>query len=393
MGREAKAEHNESYAPEKADSHTLGASLMWTSAIANTDMPFSAPWAEKYACGEKAVNGEWNWEYGIRRNVIEEGEHIRDRLLLAVYGAFSLAKKESKHSRRILNFLPFVLGKRESRRLLGDWIFSETDITKKRPFEDAIASGSWSIDLHYDDCKKGVDFLTTCRQPLYGRYYIPYRSIYSRNIPNLFMAGRCFSCTHVGLASPRVVNTLAQLGVAAGEAALLCGKYKCTPRDIYKKGYYRELQDRLGGDFPGRPDPKYAGWKIVDNESKEVKFNGPWHSSKCHNGEQIGDTMSYPGKGAISAVYPLDVKKAGRYSIKMSVPYFWKVEIPSQTLIEVSSGGETTKIKVDQTVEMGQWREIAVLNLEPGAELRINAEKSKGTVIADGFAIEEVKGL
>ena len=62
-------------------------------------------------------------------------------------------------------------------------------------------------------------------------------------------------------------------------------------------------------------------------------------------------------------------------------------------MIEVSSGGETTKIKVDQTVEMGQWREIAVLDLEPGAELRINAEKSKGTVIADGFAIEEVKGL
>jgi hypothetical protein len=75
----------------------------------------------------------------------------------------------------------------------------------------------------------------------------------------------------------------------------------------------------------------------------------------------------------------------------MSVPYFWKLEVPSQTLIEVVSGGETTEIKVDPTVEMGLWREIAILDLAPGAELRLNAEKSKGTVIADGFAIEPIK--
>jgi hypothetical protein len=391
MGREASSEHNETYAPEKADSHTLGASLMWTSSQANTDIPFSAPWAEPYACGEKAINGEWNWEYGIRNNVIEQGEHVRDRLLLAIYGAFSLAKKESKYSRRVLNFLPFILGKRESRRIMGDWIFSETDITKKRQFEDGIATGSWSIDLHYDDCKKGVDFLTTCRQPLYGRYYIPYRSIYSRNIPNLFMAGRCFSCTHVGLASPRVVNTLAQLGVAAGEAAVLCKKYGCSPRDIYKKGYYRELQSKLGGEFPGRPDPTQATWKIIDNEMSSVKFEGSWGSSKCHNGEQVGDKASYPGKGAVAAIYPLPVEKAGSYSIKMRVPYLWKVSVPSKTVFEVVSDNQTYEIEVDQTVEMGLWREIAVLDLAPGAYLRLNVSKSKGTIIADGFAIAPVK--
>jgi hypothetical protein len=364
---------------------------MWTSSQANTDIPFSAPWAEPYACGEKAINGEWNWEYGIRNNVIEQGEHVRDRLLLAIYGAFSLAKKESKYSRRVLNFLPFILGKRESRRIMGDWIFSETDITKKRQFEDGIATGSWSIDLHYDDCKKGVDFLTTCRQPLYGRYYIPYRSIYSRNIPNLFMAGRCFSCTHVGLASPRVVNTLAQLGVAAGEAAVLCKKYGCSPRDIYKKGYYRELQSKLGGEFPGRPDPTQATWKIIDNEMSSVKFEGSWGSSKCHNGEQVGDKASYPGKGAVAAIYPLPVEKAGSYSIKMRVPYLWKVSVPSKTVFEVVSDNQTYEIEVDQTVEMGLWREIAVFDLAPGAYLRLNVSKSKGTIIADGFAIAPVK--
>ncbi|MBR4616903.1 MAG: FAD-dependent oxidoreductase, partial [Kiritimatiellae bacterium] len=276
MGREAKSEYGEPSAPEKKDGHTLGASLMWTSAQANTDIPFSAPWAEPHAQGVSAIRGEWNWEYGIRRDMIAEGEAIRDRLFLAIYGAFSLAKKEASNSRLVLDNVPFLLGKRESRRLMGDWVYSERDVTEKRQFEDSIAAGSWSVDLHYDNCKKGVDFLTTCRQPHYGRYWIPYRSIYSRNIENLFMVGRCFSCTHVGLGGPRVINTLAQLGCAAGEAAALCKMREMLPRDIWRQGLVRELQRMLGGDFPGVPDPATKGWRIVDDETPGVTFTKEW---------------------------------------------------------------------------------------------------------------------
>lgn len=388
MGREAGAEFGEKYAPEKADSQTLGASLMWTSAEANTDMPFSAPWAEKHACGIKALQGGWDWEYGIRNDVIAEGEHVRDRLLLAVYGSFSLAKKDPGNARKILRFVPFVLAKRESRRLMGDWIFKESDVSGKRPFEDAIASGSWSIDLHYDDAIKGVDFITTCRQPHFGRYYIPYRSIYSRNIPNLFMVGRCFSCTHVGLGSPRVINTLAQLGVAAGEAVALCFKYDCRPRDIYTKGHYRELQDLLGGEFPGRPDPRLKGWAIVDDETSDaVLFKGNWKLKHNPNGEQVGDVSTFARKGAISAEYKLPVEKPGRYALKMRVPYSPFVKHPSSTQIEIVSNGVKKIIKVDQTEKMGEWREIGVFELDKGATLTINAKESKGTIIADGFAV------
>ena len=388
MGREAGAEFGEKYAPEKADSQTLGASLMWTSAEANTDMPFSAPWAEKHACGIKALQGGWDWEYGIRNDVIAEGEHVRDRLLLAVYGSFSLAKKDPGNARKILRFVPFVLAKRESRRLMGDWIFKESDVAEKRPFEDAIASGSWSIDLHYDDAIKGVDFITTCRQPHFGRYYIPYRSIYSRNIPNLFMVGRCFSCTHVGLGSPRVINTLAQLGVAAGEAVALCFKYDCKPRDIYTKGHYRELQDLLGGEFPGRPDPRLKGWAIVDDETPDVVFfKGNWERKHNPNGEQVGDESTFAKKGAISAEYKLPVERPGRYALKMRVPYSPFVKHPSSTQIEIMSNGAKKIIKVDQTEKMGEWREIGVFELEKGSTLTINAKESKGTIIADGFAV------
>ncbi len=392
MGREARSEYGEQSAPEKADGDTLGASLMWTSAEANTDIPFSAPWAEKWACGEKAVNGEWNWEYGIHHDQIADAEWIRDRLLLAIYGAFSLAKREPGNARRVIDFLPFVLGKRESRRLLGDWVLTEGDITSRRPFEDAIASGSWSIDLHYDDCKPGVDFLTTCRQPHYGRYFVPYRSIYSRNVTNLFMVGRCFSCSHVGLGSPRVMNTLAQLGVAAGEAAAMCRRLSCRPRDIWKDGRVRELQRMLGGDFPGNPDPSRAGWRIVDDEDPEVvRFDGKWGSCSCANGEQVGHSMRRPWKGAGLAVYALPVSAPGRFVLYGKVPYLWNVLHPSKTALVLRSGQTRTPLVWDQTVRMGEWHRLGEFDLQPGASLEIDPAASQGTVIADGFAIVPVE--
>ena len=399
MGREAKDEFGESFAPDKADGHTLGASLMWKSASANTDIPFSAPWAEPHAQGEEAVRGEWNWEYGIRRDMIAEGEAIRDRLLLAIYGSFSLAKKNPVNSRLVIDTLPFLLGKRESRRLVGDWVYSEKDVTEKRQFEDAIAAGSWSVDLHYDDAKPGVDFLTTCRQPHYGRYWIPYRSIYSRNIRNLFMAGRCFSCTHVGLGGPRVINTLSQLGCAAGEAAAICRERSLLPRGVWEKGLVRELQDRLGGEFPGRPDPALAGWAIVDDETPGVVLGDGWVFEHFANGEQVGDGSHCPPGGSGwgfsikpsvkcgDAVYPLPVAKKGRYELMGRCPYLHSADTNSETLMEVTSGGETFRLKVNQTVGMGTWQKIGEFDLEPGATLRIIPSESHGVVIADGFAL------
>ena len=296
MGREAKGEFGEDMAPDKADGDTLGASLMWTSAIANAPVEFSAPWAEPHAQRQVAVNGEWNWEYGIHRDMIAEAEEIRDRLFLAIYGAFSLAKKRPENANRILNFCPYLLGKRESRRILGDWIYSQKDVTEHKEFEDAIATGSWGIDLHYDNYRAGVDFLTTCQGPQFGRYWIPYRSIYSRNVANLFLAGRCFSCTHVGLGGPRVINTLAQLGVAAGEAAAMCRELGVTPRGIWKDGHVRKLQERLGGGFPGVPERKTAGWVIIDDENEGVKFGKGWKMSRNCNGEQVGGYAHFPSQ-------------------------------------------------------------------------------------------------
>ncbi len=391
MGREARDEYGEDRAPEKPDGDTLGASIMWTSANANQAVPFSAPWAEPHAQGIAAVNGEWNWEYGIHRDMIEDGEAIRDRLLLAIYGAFSLAKKKVENSNKVLNLCPWLLGKRESRRLMGDFVLAQSNVVQRTEFEDAIATGSWAIDLHYDDCKPGVDFLTTTKGDRYGRFYIPYRSIYSRNIPNLFMVGRCFSCTHVGLGAPRVINTLSQLGVAAGEAAALCKELGKTPRGIYADGCVRELQKRLGGGFPGVPEAKTKGWIIVDDESEGVKFGEGWRSGRNINGEQIGQFSHSPKSGAEPAVYPLPVESAGRYVLMGKTPYAYSAKPGSKTAFKLSSGGKDEEFFFDQAAGTGIWRKIGEFELAPGATLEIIPAKSKGYTVADGFALVPVE--
>ncbi len=388
MGREAKGEYDESRAPEKPDGDTLGASVMWTSADANAAVPFSAPWAEKHAQGIVAVNGEWNWEYGIHRDMIAEAEEIRDRMLLAIYGSFSLAKKRQANANKVLNFCPYLLGKRESRRIMGDWVYSQKDVTSTTPFEDAIATGSWAIDLHYDNCKKGVDFLTTCKGNTYGRYWIPYRCIYSRNVGNLFVVGRCFSCTHVGLGGPRVINTLSQLGVAAGEAAAMCKELGETPRGIYKGGHVRKLQERLGGGFPGVPEAKTAGWLIVDDESEDVEFGKGWRKMHNANGDHVGDWYHKAAdKSSETVVYPLPVKESGRYALMGKVPYLWFAKPGAKTMLEISSGGRTKAFTADPAQSTGQWVKLGEFDLEPGATLSIIPAKSSGLIVADGFAL------
>ena len=225
-----------------------------------------------------------------------------------------------------------------------------------------------------------------------GRYWIPYRSIYSRNVGNLFMAGRCFSCTHVGLGSPRVICTLSQLGVAAGEAVALCRELGETPRGIYANGHFRKLQDRLGGGFPGVPDQKTAGWAIVDDESAGVKFGKGWARRHNANGDQVGDYTHFPKAGAEAVVYPLPVEKAGRYTLMGKVPYSYGAKPGSKTTFKIVSGGKAEVFTFDQAYGTGSWQKIGAFDLAPGATLAIVPAKSKGFTAADGFALVPLQG-
>jgi hypothetical protein len=228
------------WSPEKEDIGVMGASVLWRSFEAETEQVFpKVPWALEVAAGHAARNGTWHWEF-ISNDLhqIDDAEKIRDHMLKGIYGSFYNEKQKPGTGNLKLEWVSYLLGKRESRRLVGDYIYTFSDMREARRFRDSVVMEERNVDVHYrqkllDESKP--DFLAEAMFYKVKRYYIPYRCLYSRDINNLFMAGRCFSCSHVGLGGPRVMRTTGQMGAAVGYAAYLCQKYGCNPRDIYEK--------------------------------------------------------------------------------------------------------------------------------------------------------------
>ena len=246
MGREARSEFVESLAPETADKLTMGASVQWYSN--KSDKPAVFPefsYGVKFdenTC-EKVTMGEWKWETGMNYDQIYDAERIRDYGLLVVYSNWSFLKNHlkdnEKYKNRSLEWVAYVAGKRESRRLLGDYILKQDDIDKNVYHEDGSFTASWSIDLHFPDPVNSKNFpgaefkAATVHNWIYP-CTVPYRCLYSRNIENLFMAGRNISVTHVALGTVRVMRTTGMMGEVVGMAASICNKYGCLPRQVYQ---------------------------------------------------------------------------------------------------------------------------------------------------------------
>jgi len=237
-GRESKAETKEALAPAKADRQVMGTSIMWYSVKTDEPSPFPyCPWAAQFneASCQRCTAGNWNWENGFFRDQVTEAEYIRDYGLRVVYGNWAFqknhAKDKAKYANMKLGWVAFVGGKRESRRLLGDVILKQEDVTSARPFPDASVTTTWTVDLHYPVPTKGYEgepFRSRAAHVRIKPYPIPYRCFYSRNIENLMMAGRNASVTHVALGTVRVMRTTGMMGEVVGIAASLCKKELMT---------------------------------------------------------------------------------------------------------------------------------------------------------------------
>lgn len=246
-GRESKhefgeewAEHGELWSPEEPDNRVMGSSVMWYTRETNHRVKFPAvPWTKPVAKNHVATAGEWQWEYSHNDlHQIYDAETIRDHMFRAIYGSYANAIKRRENANLELDWISFLVGKRESRRLLGDHIYTGVDARDSVQFFDAVVTEKRKIDVHYQEKLLGhpVDFLSEAlfQKIKHTYYYIPYRSLYAKDVPNLQMAGRCFSCSHIGLGGPRVMNTCGQMGVATGFAAALCKKYEADPRQVGK---------------------------------------------------------------------------------------------------------------------------------------------------------------
>ncbi|MCK5278935.1 MAG: FAD-dependent oxidoreductase [Cyclobacteriaceae bacterium] len=246
---EAWDKHGELWSPEEPDNFVMGASILWRSFESNEDYIFpEVPWAMKVANNHAAKNGEWQWEFSRNDlNQVDDAEMIRDHLLKGIYGSFYNEKQKPGNEKLKLEWVSYLVGKRESRRLVGDHIYTFNDAKNSVKFPDSVVVEEREVDVHYQENlidPSKPDFLSIALFYKTDRYYVPYRSLYSKNISNLFMAGRNFSCSHVGLGGPRVMRTTGQMGAAVGYAASLCKKYSVEPRAIYEE-YLNEYMNLI----------------------------------------------------------------------------------------------------------------------------------------------------
>ncbi len=242
VGRESRAEFNEPVAPEKADTETLGSSVLFTSRLYKRAMPFTPPkWARKVTKEQLAHRPTDSWEYGYwwiewggDLDIIGDNERIRFELLSIVLGVWDYIKNSGDHPESAyyaMDWVGMMPGKRGSRRLIGDHTLTQHDLLHGK-FDDAVAIGGWPMDDHppsgFDKPNQAPN--VSIRTP--EVYDIPLRTMYSKNVKNLFMAGRNISATHVAFTSARVMATCAGIGQAVGSAAAQCVEQGISPREL-----------------------------------------------------------------------------------------------------------------------------------------------------------------
>jgi hypothetical protein len=311
-GRESQAETGEPTAPKVADKLVMGTSVMWYSEKSEAPTTFpETPWALKFndQTIQNAVRGDWDWETGQNRHQIEEFELIRDHAFRAIYGNWSYQKNhaatKAKYENLKLSWVAYVGGKRESRRLLGDVVLQEQDIVTNREFPDAAVTATWSIDLHVPTDKNseqfpGEEFRSVASFGKKAPYAIPYRCFYSRNIENLFMAGRNISVTHVALGTVRVMRTTGMMGEVVGMAAAVARRNSTTPRGVYEK-HLAELKEAMTvGVGKAALAPKVetvpAGYKLAwsDEFDADALDRDKWNLRRgaSESGTQLASNVS-----------------------------------------------------------------------------------------------------
>lgn len=257
IGVESHKEFGELLAPSESNQELLGHSIYFYTRDVGRPVQYVAP---SYALSDitkipryRRFNTKeqgtdlWWIEYGGSMDTVHEAESIKWELWKVIYGVWNYIKNSGEFpdsDTLTLDWVGLIPGKRESRRFEGDYMLVQQDIVEQRTHFDAVSFGGWAIDHHpVDNIYSDSDACTQWHSK--GVYQIPYQTMYSRNVPNLFLSGRIISVSHVAFGSTRVMATCGHNGQAVGMAAALCSERGLLPRDLVKKEHIHDLQTRL----------------------------------------------------------------------------------------------------------------------------------------------------
>lgn len=375
-GREAVSEWGEEWAPLAADSHQLGSTMLLYVKDLGRPVKFVPP-SIAIDIGKTPIavhrniradaNGCSYWwiEYGGELDVVQQNEQVRDELWKVIYGIWDYIKNSGKFEAEnlTLEWVGSIPGKREYRRMLGDYVFRQQDVMEQTDFEDRVGFGGWSIDLH---AFGGVYHAGVPAKNLFsaGTYHIPYRILYSRNVENMMMAGRNVSATHVGFGTLRVMATCAVMGEAAGAGAAMAHKFGITPRQVSELRT-AELQESmlehdasiLGLPWTSNRDLALSATASASSILRQISVDDmSGAETRWLNGETLA--VLFPVEPSLSGVkLYLDIKQAGELTVSLHTTDGGQNYLPVTELARTS---------VTITQPGPQWVELD-LSWTPGA--------------------------
>ncbi|SHH52753.1 FAD dependent oxidoreductase [Clostridium grantii DSM 8605] len=405
MGREASSEFGERIAPEKADDHVLLSTLSFYSKDTGRKAPFVLPDFAKSLSVEETLKNriipdripgnsryegyrmQWFYEIGYGRNQISDAEEIMQEQRELVYGIWDHIKKGEQYDSDNFDFeyVSPVTGKRESRRLMGDYILTEGDIVAQNDFEDTIGHGGWSFDLHALKGFFSTDLINR-HYVLNGVYPIPYRSCYSKDVDNLFVASRCMSTTHVAFGSTRVMGTLAVLGQSVAIAAYLCKKYSVNPRGIYEN-YLDEFKQELI-----KNDQYIIG--TVNEDEKDLARKATITASS--NEKLNFDNMEYEKvlNEEVALILPVE-KYIGKISLFLKAKVDTEIEYIMYTAIKDQNYKPQQKL-MKKSINLKASEEYQWIDLDLGCEIstgKIFIQIHKNDLVSMGMNNDRVNGV
>ncbi len=410
----------------------MGMSNMW--AWDEGDQPVSfpeTPWALDLEMKDfpypRDHHGQWFWEGGFDKDPIGEAESIRDWNFRAVYGAFNAMKNgdgAEQHRGAYLTWLAYIGGPRESRRLMGDIVLTQDDIVEKVDYPDGCVPSTWSIDLHYPKkqyAEKYPDnpFISVAvhdrRIDRSFGYPVPYRCFYSRNVNNLFMAGRCISVTHEALGTTRVMKTCGMMGEVVGRAASICAAKNCSPRDVYAQ-YWSDMDELL--QLPGKArrehvhaeivipddalslagpngppsgvDPSELPGQVVDD--RQAKKTGKWTEGTGLKG-YVGWGYVYASDSDASIRFKLKAPEAGRYEVRFAHQPHRNRSAHAPIDIETSDRSERVELNMQEPPVRQGFSPIGQFELRQGETVTVvlAAKGADGLVHADAVQLTKIE--
>lgn len=286
---------------------------------------------------------------------------------------------------------PHQIYVREARRMVGAFVMTENELTKKKPTPDSVGMGSYTIDSHnvrrYVTPEGHVQNEGDIGVPI-SPYSIAYGALVPKRgeIANLFAPVAC-SATHIAYGSIRMEPVFMILGQSAATAAVLAIDGNLAVQDVpYAALRARLLEDgqvlehesskvKPKGHGPVKAAVSLPGVTVDDHEAV---LTGDWKQSSA-NGGFVGSGYRHDDKGAagpVSATFVGRLPTAGTYAVSLTV-------VPNanrsrDALVRIEHADGVAEIRADLT---GKGASDGLLTL---GTYRFPAGPAKVTVSNDG---------